>query len=161
MNIFSELRQGCLTTTLEEMQELAGRFAGELPVNATVALYGELGVGKTSFVRGMARTWGITEPVTSPTYTIFSLYTGHRQLVHVDAYRLSSARQMVPLMIEDFLREPWCLAVEWAGHVEAWLPAPVWRLHLEIIGDRQHRVRLHDEPIRPTPGPAPCPHESR
>ncbi len=144
MNIFCELRSGCSTATVEEMQSLAVRFAQDLPVNTTVALYGDLGVGKTSFVRGMARAWGIAAAVTSPTYTILSLYSGSRQLVHVDAYRLSSAQQMEPLMVEDFLREPWCLAVEWANHVEAWLPSPVWRLQLEIGEDLRHRVRLLD-----------------
>lgn len=101
---------------------VAAELALWLPPDATLALHGDLGAGKSTFVRGLAMAWGITDPITSPTYNIFSIYQGDRQLIHMDAYRLNSASQAESLLIEEFMRSPWCLAVEWPEKVAEWLP---------------------------------------
>ena len=73
----------------ERDTELAGeRFGAEVPDGAVVAMYGELGSGKTAFVRGMARGMGIDCRVSSPTFTIVNEYLGKRELIHFDMYRL-------------------------------------------------------------------------
>ena len=82
------------TASAEETQSLAEALALILPIDATVALYGDLGVGKTTFVQGLARGLGISSAVTSPTYTIYTIYRGKRLLAHLDAYRLDSPIQV-------------------------------------------------------------------
>jgi tRNA threonylcarbamoyladenosine biosynthesis protein TsaE len=137
------LRAGVLSTSAAETEALASGFARLFPENRTLALHGDLGAGKTTFVRGLARAWEINEPVTSPTYNLFTLYSGTRNLLHFDAYRLQSDGDVDALMIEDFLVEPWCLAVEWPERVADWLPADAWRLEFAIEPDQGHRIRLH------------------
>lgn len=142
MTVFEKLRAGVITKSAAETQGLAERFAAALPPDATLALHGNLGVGKTTFVQGLARGFGVTDAVTSPTFTIFTLHRGTRTLVHLDAYRLESADQLDPLMLEDFLISPYCLAIEWPEHIAAWLPATTLHLDLGIAGDGRHTLRL-------------------
>jgi tRNA threonylcarbamoyladenosine biosynthesis protein TsaE len=142
MNICDSLKEGILTNSPEEMLEVAGAFAEVCPENLTLELSGDLGAGKTVFVKGLARAWKIPGTVTSPTFNIFSIYHGERNLLHMDAYRLESADQVDALMIEDFLQPPFCLAVEWPEKVADWLPAGSWRLQFSIEPDHSHRVQL-------------------
>lgn len=142
MNIFDRLRRGIVTTSPEEMMEVATAVAGVCPPNATLELSGDLGAGKTVFVKGLARAWNVRETVTSPTFTIFAVYAGDRNLIHMDAYRLESSAEMEALMIEEFLSPPYCLAVEWPEKIADWLPKDSWRLAFTIGQDRTHTVRM-------------------
>jgi tRNA threonylcarbamoyladenosine biosynthesis protein TsaE len=143
MSIFAKLRAGVTTASAEETHALASELAAALPPDSTLALHGDLGVGKTTFVQGLARGLGVTEPVTSPTFNIFTLHRGTtRTLVHMDAYRLESDRQIDALMLEDFLVSPWCLAVEWPEKIAAWIPANALHFDLGITADQRHTIRL-------------------
>lgn len=143
MSIFVKLREGVTTSSAAETHALARALAAALPADATLALHGDLGVGKTTFVQGLASGLGVTAPVTSPTFNIFTLYRGGtRTLVHMDAYRLESEHQIDALMLEDFLVSPWCLAVEWPDKVAAWIPEDAMHLHLGITSNRQHTLQL-------------------
>jgi tRNA threonylcarbamoyladenosine biosynthesis protein TsaE len=143
MSIFAKLRAGVTTSSAEESHALAEEFARTLPPDTTLALHGDLGVGKTTFVQGLARGLGVHDPVTSPTFNIFTLYKGTgRTLVHMDAYRLESDRQIDALMLEDFLVSPWVLAVEWPEKIAAWIPPNALHLDLGISPDQRHTIRL-------------------
>jgi len=141
MPIFERLRAGVTTGSAEETQAVAAEFAAALPPNTVVALHGDLGVGKTTFVQGLARGLGITDAVTSPTFTIFTLYRGPTTLLHLDAYRLENTRQLEDLLLADFLNPPWCLAVEWPERISDWLPAETLHLTLGITPDERHTLR--------------------
>lgn len=143
MSIFAELRTGITTRSAEETQAIAQRLAGALAPDTTLALHGDLGVGKTTFVQGLARGFGVTDPVNSPTFTIFTLHRGgDRTLVHLDAYRLENDTQLDSLMLEDFLTSPYCLAVEWPEKIAAWLPNHALHLTLSIVEGQRHHVQL-------------------
>ena len=145
-NIFDKLRAGVTTASAAETQAVAAELAGALPPDATLALHGDLGVGKTTFVQGLARGFGITGPVTSPTFNIYTLHhareAGGRTLVHLDAYRLDRPQQVEDLLLEDFLVSPWCLAVEWPEKIPGWLPPGALHLDLGIAPDERHTLQL-------------------
>ena len=146
MNILDQLRAGLTTSSAAETQNLAAQLAAVLPANATLALHGDLGVGKTTFVQGLARGLGITEPVTSPTFNVFVVHRGPGQtLVHLDAYRLTGPAQLDALMLDDFLRPPCCLAVEWPDKIAPWLPPGTIHLEFGITADNRHTIRLRPE----------------
>jgi tRNA threonylcarbamoyladenosine biosynthesis protein TsaE len=140
MNICARLREGVTTASAAETRALAAELAAALPPDATLALHGDMGVGKTTFVQGLAQGLGVRGPVTSPTFAIYSIYQGSsRKLVHLDAYRLENERQLESLLLEEFLTSPWCLAVEWPEKTGSWLPHEAWHLTLAIVdGDRHH-----------------------
>src|SRR5256885_5140041 len=123
-------RAGVRPARADEPRALAAEFAQSFPADSTVALHGNLGVGKTTFVQGLARGLGITDPVTSPTFNIFTLHRGRTNLLHLDAYRLENAREVEDLLLSDFMISPWCLAVEWPEKIAGWLPRGT--LHLEL-----------------------------
>ena len=106
-------------TNNEAETEAAGAaFAKDLPDGAVVALYGDLGAGKTAFVRGMARGMGLAARVSSPTFTIVNEYLGERELFHFDMYRLESADELFDIGWEDYLGRGGVCAVEWSENVE-------------------------------------------
>ncbi len=143
MSVLQRLRTGVTTGSAEETRALAAELAGALPPDVTVALHGDLGVGKTTFVQGLARGLGVKEQVTSPTFAIYSVYPGEkRKLVHLDAYRLDSGKQLDALLLEEFLTSPWCLAVEWPEKTGDWLPQDAWHVTLAIVEGDKHRVVL-------------------
>lgn len=142
MNVLDRLRSGVTTSSAEESRALAAEFAAALPPDTTLALHGNLGVGKTTFVQGLARGLGIRDAVTSPTFNIFTLHRGPTNLLHLDAYRLEHAQQVEDLLLADFLETPWCLAVEWPEKIADWLPPGTLHLELGITPDERHTIRL-------------------
>ena len=101
-----------------DTEALGERLARSLPSGgAVVALYGELGAGKTAFVRGMARGLGVAERVVSPTFTIVNEYPGERELFHFDMYRLGGADELFDIGWEDYLARDGVCAVEWSENV--------------------------------------------
>jgi tRNA threonylcarbamoyladenosine biosynthesis protein TsaE len=142
-SISDRLRAGVATQSADETRALAAEWAALLPADATVALHGDMGVGKTTWVQGMAQGLGITGPVTSPTFTIYVIHSGPgRMLAHLDAYRLGSESEAEDLLLEEFLVSPWCLAVEWPERVPAWIPRGAYHVELGILADNRHTVRL-------------------
>jgi tRNA threonylcarbamoyladenosine biosynthesis protein TsaE len=145
MSISDRLRVGVTTASAKETRALAHELAAVLPPDTVLALHGTLGVGKTTFVQGLAAGLGVTEPVSSPTFNLLTLHRGGaRLLAHLDAYRLDGdgVAAAESLMLDDFLVSPWCLAVEWPEKIAAWLPPGTWHLDLGIEPDGRHTVRL-------------------
>lgn len=143
-DLIKQLTAGLRTRSAAETEALAARLGAVLPADSVLALHGDLGAGKTTFVRGLARAWGIAEAVTSPTFNLYTIYKGTRQLIHLDAYRLESGADLDALMIEDFLQSPWCLAVEWPERIPEALPEDALHLCLSIDEDQCHTIQLRN-----------------
>lgn len=104
-----------ISNSVEETERIGAQLASELPAGSIVAFTGDLGAGKTAFVRGMARGLGIDERVTSPTFTIVNEYEGGRRpLFHFDLYRLFDAGELFDIGWEDYLSRGGICAVEWS-----------------------------------------------
>jgi tRNA threonylcarbamoyladenosine biosynthesis protein TsaE len=143
MNICDKLRAGMVTESAEQTRIAAAALAAELPADTVLALHGDMGVGKTTFVQGLADGLGVKTQVTSPTFAIYSVYEGTRaKLVHLDAYRIENERQLEELLLEEFLASPWCLAIEWPEKTGDWLPKTAWHLTLSIVEGDRHRIVL-------------------
>lgn len=106
-----------LTHSEQETEQLGEQLAKKLKPGTVIAYEGDLGAGKTAFTRGLARGLGITERVTSPTYTIVNEYPGKIPLFHFDMYRLSSSEELFDIGWEDYLERGGILAVEWSERV--------------------------------------------
>ena len=107
------------THSADETQALGQKLASRLAPGDVIAYFGDLGAGKTAFSRGLAQGLGITDPVTSPTYTIVNEYlSGRIPLFHFDMYRLSSSDELFDIGWEDYLSRGGVCAVEWSENVE-------------------------------------------
>lgn len=110
-----------------------------------VALQGDLGAGKTTFVQGVAKALGITEPITSPTFVIQKIYPLVGQifehLVHIDAYRLKSAHELAVLRWEETLRNPGNLVcIEWPERIVEAIPKGVVWFSLRFIDEQTRGI---------------------
>ena len=106
------------TNSPEETEALGAALSEKIGPGAVVAFTGDLGAGKTAFVRGMARGLGISDRVTSPTFTIVNEYEGGRlPLFHFDMYRLGSSDELFDIGWEDYLVRGGVCAVEWSENI--------------------------------------------
>ena len=112
-------RRRLRTSSSEETEALGGRIAALLGPGDVVLTGGELGVGKTTLVRGAARELGVEEPVVSPTFTIGRRYRGRLPLSHLDLYRLEGLGGEDPGLLEDYLTPDAVAFVEWPADLEA------------------------------------------
>ena len=125
-----------------ETEELGARLARQLPDGAVVAMYGELGAGKTAFVRGMARGMGLSCRVSSPTFTIVNEYPGERELIHFDMYRLSGSDELFDIGWEDYLRRGAVCAVEWSEKVQDAFFGDEIRVRIEKCGETERTITI-------------------
>ena len=126
-----------------DTEALGERLSRSLPEEgAVVAMYGELGAGKTAFVRGMARGLGVTGHVVSPTFTIVNEYPGERELFHFDMYRLGGAEELFDIGWEDYLARGGVCAVEWSENVPGAFDGSEIRVTIEKTLDDRRIIRI-------------------
>ena len=124
-----------------ETEDLGAALAERLKPGTVVAFSGDLGAGKTAFVRGLARGLGIRDRVTSPTFTVVNEYEGGRlPLFHFDLYRLGSADELFDIGWEDYLARGGVCAVEWSERMEELLEPGTIRVDLRRGEDESRRV---------------------
>lgn len=124
-----------LTRAARETRMLGEALAPELAPGDIIALGGELGVGKTVWVQGLAAGLGVSARVTSPSFTLAHEYRGRHRLLHVDVYRLESFGELVDLGFEEWLESDAIMVIEWGNAVGPLLPDR--RLEVDIrLGER-------------------------
>ena len=130
------------TNSDKETEAIGEQFGRTVADGTVVAMYGDLGAGKTAFVRGMARGMGIDERVSSPTFTIVNEYLGDRTLIHFDMYRLGSADELFDIGWEDYLARGAVCAVEWSENVEEAFYGDEIRLTIEKTSDTSRKITI-------------------
>ena len=126
-----------------DTEALGARLAAAPPAGGVViALYGELGAGKTAFVRGLARGLGVKGTVVSPTFTIVNEYPGQRELFHFDMYRLGGADELFDIGWEDYLAREGVCAVEWSENVPGAFDGTEIRVTIGKEGENARRITV-------------------
>ena len=145
MPILEILKPGITTQSSEETVSIAKSLVSELPENSILTLEGDLGTGKTTFVKGLALGFGIHDRITSPTFNIFNCYTKNAKsttLLHLDAYRLEGNSGIIDeLMLEDFMKPPFILAIEWPKLLGPIPWKPTLELTFSIMSQGTHLIR--------------------
>ena len=135
------------------MEHVAAEFAAHLTPKkdsaTVVTLSGDLGAGKTAFTKALARSFGIEEEVTSPTFVIEKIYAlprgAFQRLIHIDAYRLNGAHDLDVLGWRELLQESGNLILlEWPEKVEEAIPADALRISLEYIDEHTRKVMVEE-----------------
>lgn len=130
-----------VTSSPGETEALAAALAAELELGDVVTIEGELGAGKTTFVRGACRALGVQQPVTSPTFTIGHRYRGRVEVSHLDLYRFTGVSAAEWGDLEPYF-EGAIAFVEWPEAGEGVLPPPRVRVRLEHVDPKRRRIRL-------------------
>ena len=136
------IQEPTLTHSPEETLALGRRLGRSLRPGDVVALYGDLGAGKTQFVKGVCAAWGIDERVvSSPTFTLVQEYVGSEfPLYHFDAYRITQPSEYFELGYEDYFFAGGVCLVEWPERVESLLPAESIRVRIDHVGEHTRRI---------------------
>lgn len=112
----------------EDTQKIASEIADTLKGDEFIAMYGDLGAGKTAFVQGLAKALGITDHITSPTFTIVNEYEGRVPLYHFDVYRISDPDEMYEIGYEEYVDTDGICIVEWAELIEDLFPPRYYKI---------------------------------
>jgi len=136
------------TDAAAETKRLAAALAELTRAGDVVLLAGDLGAGKTAFAQGFGAALGVTEPITSPTYTLVSQYSGRLELNHLDVYRLEQVTEVLDLGLAEMLDEGGVTLIEWGDTIIPELPADFLEVRLRLgEGDDDRVIEIH--PVGP------------
>lgn len=128
-----------------ETEALGERFGRVAQSGLVIALSGDLGAGKTQFVKGLARGLGCAGRVHSPTFTLVNEYGGGRlKLFHLDLYRLETPHQILSAGIEEFLAPDGVTVVEWAERLDEHPTPNIRKVMIEIISETERKITYDD-----------------
>ena len=135
-----------ITNSEKETCVLAKKYAKTLKSGAVIGLTGNLGAGKTVFVKGLASGLGLKKNITSPTFVIMKPYSLKKGIiknfVHIDAYRLKSGRDLIAIGAQEYFSQPRTLTViEWADRVKKILPKRTKYIKIEILEDNKRKIK--------------------
>ena len=131
-----------VTKSYQETMELGEKLAKIVPSGTTLLLLGDLGAGKTTLVRGVAKGFNISDVIQSPTFNIMKIYLkGNRPLIHIDAYRLADLNNDIGL--DEYIGyETGITVIEWPMFIENLLPNDAYKITLERIGDNERKITI-------------------
>lgn len=130
------------TKSEAETSALGAELASRLAPGAVIAMYGDLGAGKTAFTRGLASGLGLKSRVSSPTFTIVNEYLGRIPLFHFDMYRLKDADELFEIGWEDYLARDGVCVVEWSENVEGAFPPETIVVKIEKTGENERSIEI-------------------
>ena len=128
-----------LSKSVEETEAIAEKFSKNLDGDEIIALYGDLGAGKTAFARGLARGLSVEENVSSPTFAIVNEYMGDFPLYHFDMYRIESWNDLDTIGFFDYIGNG-VLVIEWSENIEAAIPDDAIRVEIRKTSDENERI---------------------
>lgn len=129
---------------LTDTQQLANEFVELLHGGEVVTLNGDLGAGKTTFTQCMAKALNITEPVTSPTFTLMNQYlNGKLKLYHFDMYRIEDIDEIIETGLTDYFgnNDAVCM-IEWADNIKQLLPKNIIKINIEKLGETERKFTI-------------------
>ena len=138
------MNQVFTSASLERTFAIAAEFSRQLLPGDFVALEGDLGAGKTQFVRGMVRGMGgDPRDVSSPTYVLLNIYpTPRLQVFHLDAYRMTSEQDMEAIGFAELLEQGGVVVVEWWQKIATLVPARRWTVKMEFVSPHKRRIEI-------------------
>lgn len=131
-----------ITKSPSETIKIAMELTRNIVNSACISLIGELGSGKTVFVKGIAKALGINEIIQSPSFVLMKSYEGKMKLYHIDLYRIRTHKEVIPL--EEYFLIDGITAIEWADRAIDILPDERIEVNIEIISRNERKVTIND-----------------
>jgi tRNA threonylcarbamoyladenosine biosynthesis protein TsaE len=129
------------TACAQETEEVGKSLSKVLPVNAIVALFGDLGSGKTTLIRGLVQGFG-TSSITSPTFTFLNIYDGEKTVYHFDLYRLPKEEEFVAAGFDEHFTAGGICCIEWAEKIPSLLPQDAFNIHFTYLGNEKRKIEI-------------------
>jgi tRNA threonylcarbamoyladenosine biosynthesis protein TsaE len=131
------------TQNSEETMDFGERLGAALEAGDVVALFGDLGAGKTTMTKGIARGVGVTSEIHSPTFTLIHEHSGRVPFYHVDLYRLAGDEDVEFLGLEEYVFGDGITVIEWADRAPRLLPEERLEITLGFTGDEQREMKIN------------------
>ena len=131
-----------ITESYAETKQIGRALGSLLGAGDIVALYGDLGAGKTAFSQGIAAGMGIEDAITSPTYLVIKVYPADLPLYHIDTYRLEGSEDLVYLGYEEFFFGTGVTVIEWAEKISDLLPEERLDVNIEVMGEFKRKLKF-------------------
>jgi len=129
-----------LSKSVLQTEKIANSLATKLKGTEVIALYGDLGAGKTSFTKGLAKALQVNpDEVHSPTFTLLNEYTGKYKIYHFDMYRINSFEELYSIGFFDFI-ENGIIITEWSENIDKFLPEKTIKIHIEYGQNENERI---------------------
>lgn len=134
----------------DETLKIGQQIASTLVGGDILLMYGDLGAGKTTLTKGIAKGLGVDNDITSPTFTLMNMYpvdVGNiKQLVHIDTYRMEDAQELLDIGVQDYLGSPDTITIiEWPEKIESLLTGKnIKKIHLEHLGEEKRKITLEN-----------------
>ncbi|MFQ5675442.1 MAG: tRNA (adenosine(37)-N6)-threonylcarbamoyltransferase complex ATPase subunit type 1 TsaE [bacterium] len=141
-----EQSQIIVTKSPDATEQIGHELAGELTPGSVLALFGDLGSGKTTLIKGICKGLGVKTDITSPTFTLIQEYEGRLPVYHFDFYRIENREQVWELGCEDYFYSDGVCLIEWADRIQDWLPERRIEIHLRsrfeqgLLSEREIRI---------------------
>jgi tRNA threonylcarbamoyladenosine biosynthesis protein TsaE len=143
--VFNQRTLDFISHSEEQTRRLGARLGLLLSGGEVIGLQGELGTGKTRWIQGVGAGLGVSEPITSPTFTLISEHVGRLPLYHIDLYRISEPTEALALGLEDYLYGRGVCCIEWAERVKAVLPAERLWIALRHFDETKRGITMQGE----------------
>jgi tRNA threonylcarbamoyladenosine biosynthesis protein TsaE len=131
-----------ITKSPEETKKLAEELVETITSPVCIALFGELGAGKTVFVKGLAEGLNITDVIKSPTFVLMRSYSGRMNLHHIDLYRIRKGEEFLPF--EETLMDEGIVAIEWAERAVNFLPEKRIEVEIKMLPEGSREITIND-----------------
>lgn len=138
-----------ITTSAQETIEFGQKIASQLKGGEVICLYGNLGAGKTTLIKGIARGLGVKRVVTSPTFILMNIYKPRAQspelraLIHIDCYRINKAEDIVNIGAAEYFGDPKnVVVIEWAERIKEVLPKERMEIKIEMKGEKERVFKI-------------------
>ena len=132
-----------ITHSAKETEDVGMSLAEKAGPGAVIAMRGGLGAGKTAFVRGFASAMGVSDRVTSPTFTIVHEYEGRIPIFHFDMYRLSGSDELFEIGWEDYIARNGVCIVEWSENTDDIFDSGTITVTIEKLSDSDRKITIH------------------
>jgi tRNA threonylcarbamoyladenosine biosynthesis protein TsaE len=134
-------RNEWISGSADETFQIGKAWGATLKSGAVIAFSGDLGAGKTTFIRGIADSFAIdTHSVSSPTFTYLNVYSGSKTLFHFDLYRIKDAKAFLAAGFDDFLQEDAICCIEWAERIDTLLKESIYRVSINIVSEEEREI---------------------
>ncbi len=132
------------TSSAEETHQLGKAFGQSLQGGSVMAFFGDLGAGKTTFIRGLAEGTGFADlrSVCSPTFTFLNTYLGNKAIFHFDLYRLPNEKEFFEAGFDEYLTADGICCIEWAEKIAPSLPSHAYIVTLSYVGENARQIEI-------------------